>query len=74
MIKQAVTSGKSPVNFPKNIKPFKAKKVTSNRSGNSGISGGISFGKDQNKAWVPIILAIGTMLFLVFTFGGLFRR
>lgn len=38
------------------------------------LSGSLSFGKDQNKAWVPVIIAVGAMLFLVFAFGGLFRK
>lgn len=43
-----------------NLKPF--------------VSGGVTFGQDQKKAWVPLILAFGAMLFLVFSFGGLFRK
>lgn len=36
----------------------------------SQISGGINFGKDQFKGLIPVVLAVGAVLFMLFAFGS----
>ena len=42
---------------------------------NKPLSGMLSFGAEQSKSYLPVILGIGAMIFLIFSFGtGGFSR
>lgn len=40
----------------------------------SNLGGTVTFGNDQSKGYVPLVLAVGAVLFALIAFGGLFSK
>ena len=64
--------------MPKKIKPsplsMGASPVINRNNATPGISGSVSFGRDQIKAIVPVLIAVFGGLFLLFNFTSLFGK